>query len=88
VETCKKVHDFALIAANAFMNSLAPALKGKKFKFVFCSGMGAEWDQTKPLWFLKDTRRIKVSEIHLPSVGFIANSSAGLRREALGCPYG
>ncbi|GFF39351.1 hypothetical protein IFM58399_05548 [Aspergillus lentulus] len=59
VETCKKVHDFALIAANAFANTLAPALKGKKFKFVFCSGMGAEWDQTKPLWFLKDTRRIK-----------------------------
>ncbi|KAF7180248.1 hypothetical protein CNMCM7691_009415 [Aspergillus felis] len=59
VETCKKVHDFALIAANAFADNLAPALNGKKFKFVFCSGMGAEWDQTKPLWFLKDTRRIK-----------------------------
>jgi hypothetical protein len=83
------VHGFALIAANAFANTLAPALKGKKFKFVFCSGMGAEWDQTKPLWFLKDTRRIKVSEIHLPSsVVFAANSSAGLRREALGCPFG
>jgi hypothetical protein len=83
------VHGFALIAANAFANTLAPALKGEKFKFVFCSGMGAEWDQTKPLWFLKDTRRIKVSEIHLPSsVVFAADSSAGLRREALGCPFG
>ncbi|GIC90217.1 uncharacterized protein Aud_006649 [Aspergillus udagawae] len=59
VETCKKVHGFALIAANAFADTLAPALNGKKFKFVFCSGMGAEWDQTKRLWFLKDTRRIK-----------------------------
>jgi hypothetical protein len=67
VETCKKVHDFALIAANAFADTLAPALNGKKFKFVFCSGMGAEWDQTKRLWFLKDTRRIKVSDIRLPS---------------------
>lgn len=63
VETCQKVHDFALTAAKSFANTLAPALNGKKFKFVFCSGKGAEWDQTKRLWFWKDTRRIKVSEI-------------------------
>lgn len=67
VEMCQKVHYFTLTAANAFVNTLAPALNGKKFKFVFCSGMGAEWDQTKPLWFMKDTRRIKVSDIRLPS---------------------
>lgn len=66
VDTCQKVHDFALTAASTFVNTLAPALNKKKFKFVFCSGMGAEWDQTKSLWFLKDTRRIKVGDPRLP----------------------
>ncbi|KAJ5612918.1 hypothetical protein N7510_006112 [Penicillium lagena] len=68
LETCQKVHDFTLTAANAFVNTLAPALNGKKFKFVFCSGAWAEWDQKKPLWFMKDTRRIKVgASKNLPS---------------------
>lgn len=85
VETCQKVHDFALTAAKSFVNTLAPALNGKKFKFVFCSGKGAEWDQTKRLWFWKDTRRIKVSEssYHYRTLRFGANSDSGLYREAI-----
>jgi len=33
---------------------------GKKFRFVFCSGKFAEWDQNKTLAFMQDTRRLKV----------------------------
>lgn len=32
---------------------------GKKFRFVFLSGKFSEWDQTKTLLFLADSRRIK-----------------------------
>ena len=51
-----------LAAAKAFVTTLAPKLAGRerKFRFVFCSGMGAEWDQDKSLMFLSDTRKIKV----------------------------
>lgn len=57
--------DYALAGARAFRDSLAPSLqhedgKKKPFRFVFCSGAMAEWDQTKPLYFMADTRRIKV----------------------------
>ena len=72
VETCRKVQvDYTLKAADAFINHLAPELpKGKKFRFVFCSGKFAEWDQTKSLYFMEDTRRIKVSPYHkLPTEG-------------------
>lgn len=33
---------------------------GKKFRFLFCSGRFAEWDQTKRPLFMADTRLIKV----------------------------
>lgn len=32
---------------------------GKKFRFIFCSGMLAEWDQDRRLFFLNDSRKIK-----------------------------
>ncbi|GAB1310732.1 Nucleoside-diphosphate-sugar epimerase [Madurella fahalii] len=61
VETYKKVQvDYTLAAARAFLEHLAPQLPdGKQFRFVFCSGKFAEWDQTKPLHFMADTRRVK-----------------------------
>lgn len=38
-------------------DKLAP--KVSRFRFVFCSGMMAEWDQDKSLLFMNDTRKIK-----------------------------
>jgi hypothetical protein len=38
--------------------------EGKQFRFVFCSGKFAEWDQNKSLHFLADTRHVKVPSIH------------------------
>lgn len=60
-EICRKVSvDLTLVAVKVFLETLAPDLDGKKFRFVYCSGMGAEWDQNKRLLFLNDTRKIKV----------------------------
>ncbi|KAI1403325.1 hypothetical protein F4819DRAFT_231387 [Hypoxylon fuscum] len=61
LETAKKVSvDYTLAAANAFLTELAPKLpESQKFRFVFCSGKFAEWDQNKDLMMMKDTRRIK-----------------------------
>jgi hypothetical protein len=53
--------DYTLAGAKAFYEHLAPQLpEGRQFRFVFCSGKFAEWDQTKPLKFMADTRRVKV----------------------------
>lgn len=41
--------------------------EGKQFRFLFCSGKFAEWDQEKPLHFMLDTRRVKVTN-SLPMV--------------------
>ena len=62
VESCRKANvDYTLAAANSFLSALAPQLPaGKKFRFVFCSGKYAEWDQEKTVAFLADSRRIKV----------------------------
>ena len=49
--------EFPVAAAKAFagMNG------GRRFRFVLCSGIGAELDHEKPLGFiLRDTKRIKV----------------------------
>lgn len=64
VETAKKVQvDYTLAAAKASLEALAPQLPtGQKFRFVFCSGKFAEWDQGKSLAFMQDTRRIKVRQ--------------------------
>lgn len=49
--------DYTLAGARAMREKLAP--KVFRFRFVFCSGMLAEWDQDKSLLFLNDTRKIK-----------------------------
>ncbi|KAI1495495.1 hypothetical protein F5X99DRAFT_403349 [Biscogniauxia marginata] len=61
VETARKVSvDFTIAAAKAFLAELAPQPPdGKKFRFVFCSGKLAEWDDEKHLRFMSDTRHIK-----------------------------
>ncbi|KAL2147704.1 hypothetical protein VTI28DRAFT_7056 [Corynascus sepedonium] len=52
--------DYTITAANAFRETLVPLLpEGSHFRFVFCSGKLAEWDQTKTLHFMADTRHIK-----------------------------
>lgn len=62
VETARMVSvDYTLAAAKTFLTELAPQLSpGQKFRFVFCSGKYAEWDDTKHLSFMSDTRHIKV----------------------------
>lgn len=53
--------DYTLAGARALLEHLAPKLpEGKKFRFVFCSGKFAEWDQNKTLHFMADTRHVKV----------------------------
>ena len=60
--------DYTLAAAKAFGTSNITQQgdgKVKKFRFVYCSGAAAEKDQTKPLWFMQNFRRIRVRSIHL-----------------------
>ncbi|VUC21568.1 unnamed protein product [Clonostachys rosea] len=61
VDTFRKVSvDYTLAAARAFKQHLAPALPdNQRFRFVFCSGKFAEWDQQKSLSFMADTRLVK-----------------------------
>ncbi|KAI5920411.1 hypothetical protein F4810DRAFT_436868 [Camillea tinctor] len=61
VETARRVSvDFTIAAAKAFLDNLAPQLSdGRKFRFLFCSGKYAEWDDKKHLNFMADTRHIK-----------------------------
>ena len=58
---CRQVNvEFTHAAAKAMNALLAPKLPGSKsFRFVFCSGSYSEWDQSKRLLFLGDSRRIK-----------------------------
>jgi hypothetical protein len=53
-----------LAAAKAFQSALTrrPADQGKKnkFRFVYCSGILAERDQDRSLWFMGDARRMRV----------------------------
>ncbi|KAH7324935.1 hypothetical protein B0I35DRAFT_172415 [Stachybotrys elegans] len=60
-ELCRRVGvDFTLAAAKAMSTHLAaPSSSGREFRFVYCSGKYAEWDQDKTLLFLGDTRRFK-----------------------------
>ena len=72
IEESRKVDiQYMLAAAEAFTNSLAPPLKaqGKTFRFVLLGGMFACRDQQKTLWFLKDTRMVKVCSLKLLSDG-------------------
>ncbi|KAI1454148.1 hypothetical protein F4805DRAFT_440877 [Annulohypoxylon moriforme] len=61
VETARKVSvDYTLAAAKAFIEQLAPQLpEPQKFRFLFCSGKWAEWDEKKNMRMLADTRIIK-----------------------------
>lgn len=54
--------DYTLAAAETFARVLGPKVeKGKKFKFVYLSGMMTERDQTKKnLWFMAEARLIRV----------------------------
>ncbi|KAI0884564.1 uncharacterized protein GGS22DRAFT_163809 [Annulohypoxylon maeteangense] len=61
VETARKISvDYTLAAAKAFIEQLAPQLPDpQKFRFLFCSGKWAEWDEKKNMRVFADTRRIK-----------------------------
>ena len=62
LEAARKVGvEYTLSAARAFANEICPSVRerGHKFRFVFCSGKGAEWDQSKSLWVFSDTRKLK-----------------------------
>ncbi|KAK4148550.1 hypothetical protein C8A00DRAFT_19637 [Chaetomidium leptoderma] len=84
VETYKKVQvDYTLAAASAFLETLVPQLpEGREFRFVFCSGKFAEWDQTKPLHFMADTRRVK-GQVEQGLCDFAANDKT--KRLAVFC---
>lgn len=41
-------------------------IQKKRLRFVYLSGGAAERDQTKPLWFKQDYRRIRVSNLLNP----------------------
>ncbi|KAI1750194.1 hypothetical protein F4782DRAFT_256410 [Xylaria castorea] len=68
--------DFPLAAAAAFMINLTPRLQySEKFRFVFVSGKYAEWDDEKPLFFMRDTRRMKgAAEKRLLSLAAMSQS--------------
>lgn len=62
LELCKKVEiEYTRIAAEAFTSWL-PGLEkdGKSFRFVYLSGMFANRETDKKMWFLNDTRTNKV----------------------------
>jgi hypothetical protein len=68
VQTARKVSvEYTLAAANAFAEKLLPKLVEKEFKFVFCSGAMAERDMEKTLYFMKETRKIKVCFVPISS---------------------
>ncbi|CRL22497.1 NAD(P)-binding domain [Penicillium camemberti] len=46
--------DYTLAAAQVFQETCQ-----KPFRFIYCSGAAAERDQTKPLWFMQEYRRIR-----------------------------
>ena len=53
--------EYPMAAINAFVTSLAPQLHhGKRFRFVYVSGMLSERDQEKKLWIAQGPRRYKV----------------------------
>lgn len=55
-ETARRVSlDYTLTAARLFQEKCQ-----KPFRFIYCSGAAVERDQTKPLWFMQEYRRIRV----------------------------
>ena len=63
VEAKKVSIEYTLAAAKAFTPI---SVTNKKFRFVYLSGAAAERDQTKPLWFLQEYRRLRVRLRHHP----------------------
>ncbi|KAF5010253.1 hypothetical protein FDECE_3571 [Fusarium decemcellulare] len=61
VETYRNVQvNYTISGAKSMINYLVPQLAPRvKFRFVFCSGKLAEWDQEQSLYFLADTRKGK-----------------------------
>ncbi|KAL9595348.1 MAG: hypothetical protein Q9219_006502 [cf. Caloplaca sp. 3 TL-2023] len=52
--------DYTVTAARTFTELMAPKLgDGKKFRFVYLSGMMTERDPEKTLWFMKEARLIR-----------------------------
>jgi len=63
LELCRSIEiGYSTAAAKAFSEALAPQLKNEKkpFRFLYLSGMLAEREKGKKLWFLHDSRTIKV----------------------------
>lgn len=55
--------DYTLAAAKAFTEQRHTAAKDgrkRKFRFVYVSGMAAQRDQTRSLWFMSGFRKIRV----------------------------
>lgn len=57
MDTARKV---SIDYTNAAVKALDQISEGKKIRFVYLSGAIVERDQTKPLWFLQEPRRIRV----------------------------
>jgi hypothetical protein len=60
--------DYTLAAAKAFQESFAARLADQrkgKFRFVYCSGIIAERDQEKSLWFMGEGRKMRVRAVPL-----------------------
>ncbi|KAL8711134.1 MAG: hypothetical protein Q9225_007171 [Loekoesia sp. 1 TL-2023] len=52
--------DYTITAAKTFTEQLAPRFEeGKKFRFMYLSGMLTERDPKKSLWFMKEARLIR-----------------------------
>lgn len=51
-------------AARAFAEHLVPCLaKHQPFRFVLCSGIGAELDPNASCWWMGETRKLKVCQL-------------------------
>ncbi|KAJ6118697.1 hypothetical protein N7471_013317 [Penicillium samsonianum] len=57
--------DYTLAAAQVFQETCQ-----KPFRFIYCSGAAAERDQTKPLWFMQEYRRIR-GQVENELLGFV-----------------
>ena len=69
-DTARKVClDYTIAAAKA-IGGTCRLPEGRRFRFIYLSGGAAERDQTKPLWFKQDYRRIRVRRWTVQMVPF------------------
>ena len=68
--------DYTLSAASAFSKISLP--EGKKFRFLYCSGLLAVRDQQKKLWFMEEGRKIRVRAFTSPLLFYLLSSSSFL----------